>query len=173
MSEQESWVDSEGISEKEKATLFIEEAKLIQNVINRMATNAFLVKGWAITLIVGVFVLKPEGHRFLIASLLPAIGFWWLDAFFLHQEKLFRELYNHQIIRRRTSFDNLFSLDTTPFRHVVPDICKVMFSPTLRTFYLIIIVLILICFWMTTPQNSVIPKCNYEKYICYIHFHVL
>lgn len=149
MEKKESWLESVNLSEKEKTTLFVEEAKVIQGVINRMANNSFLVKGWTITLIVGVFVLKPEGRHYLFASLLPVLGFWWLDAFFLRQERLFRELYNHQIVKRTNSFDGLFSLDTSPFFSRVPGVFNTMGSSTLRTFYLIILLLIIIgCFIM-------------------------
>lgn len=151
MEEKKSWLESDNLSEKEKATLFVEEAKVIQGVINRMATNSFLVKGWTITLIVGVLVLKPEGRQYLLASLLPLFGFWWLDAFFLRQERLFRQLYNHQIVKRTISFDGLFSLDTCPFLRSVPGVFNTMFSPTLLTFYLIILLLIVIGYFITFP----------------------
>lgn len=141
------WLDKDKISEKEIVTLFIEEAKIIQNIINRMANNSFLVKGWTITLVVGVFILKPEGQRFLFASLLPTIGFWLLDAFFLHQEKLYREIYINRIETRLEYSDDLFSLDTRPFKDKVSGILSVMFSTTLIIFYLMIILLILGCFY--------------------------
>lgn len=43
----------------------IEEAKIrylemIQGIINRMAGNSFALKGWAVTLISGIFVLAGK-----------------------------------------------------------------------------------------------------------------
>lgn len=33
---------------------------LIQGIINRMASNSFMLKGWAVTLMVGIFALASK-----------------------------------------------------------------------------------------------------------------
>ena len=35
----------------------LKHLEFIQNAINRMASNSFIIKGWCITLIVGLFAL--------------------------------------------------------------------------------------------------------------------
>jgi hypothetical protein len=67
----------------------------IQGVINRMGANSFLLKGWSITLVAAVFALssKDSDQRFVLLAYFPVIVFWILDAYFLHQERLFRKLY--------------------------------------------------------------------------------
>ena len=72
----------------------------IQNVINRMANNSFLIKGWTITFISLLFILgvNDSNYWLLVLSLLPLICFWNLDAYYLRQERLFRELYNFLVI---------------------------------------------------------------------------
>lgn len=70
---------------------------MIQNIINRMAKNCFALKGWAVTLVAGVFALatkNADGNYFLLAYI-PIIFFWLLDAYYLKQERLFRSLYNY------------------------------------------------------------------------------
>ncbi|HDR1449099.1 TPA: hypothetical protein QB437_002140, partial [Pasteurella multocida] len=63
----------------------------IQDVIARMGNHSFLIKGWTITLVTAILSLtKAEKAHFAIAIILL---FWWLNAFFLYQEKLYRELY--------------------------------------------------------------------------------
>ena len=76
----------------DKETLH-KEIDLIQGVINRMANNSFLLKGWMITIIVAVLALTKDTlvtndiSYLSIILLLPLLVFWYLDAFFLHKEK--------------------------------------------------------------------------------------
>ena len=68
---------------------------LAQSIITRMAQNSFLIKGWMITIVVGLFVfLQNDNYKnnFLI-YLFPIIGFWFLDSYYLWQERLYRKLY--------------------------------------------------------------------------------
>jgi hypothetical protein len=75
------------------------EAKLkhlefIQGAINRMATTSFLRKGWAITIVGGLFALtfKEISSRYLYISLVVLLLFWWLDALYLSHERNFVRL---------------------------------------------------------------------------------
>lgn len=70
--------------------------ELIQTVITRMARNSFSLKGWAITLVSGLFALasKDADKQFFIVAYLPIVLFWWLDAYYLLQERLYRSLYD-------------------------------------------------------------------------------
>ncbi|RWX75348.1 hypothetical protein, partial [Pseudomonas aeruginosa] len=67
----------------------------VQGVISRMAANSFLVKGWTIALVAALLAIGADKLTFsyLIIVLVPVILFWWLDAFYLHQETLYRKLY--------------------------------------------------------------------------------
>ena len=116
-----------------KAVLY-KEIDLIQNVINRMANNSFLIKGWSITLISAIILLTiTPAERFL--SLLPLIGFWFLDSYFLRQERLYRKLYEWVIANRLNSSQYLFSLNATRFNSDVPTFFKTLISKTLLLFY--------------------------------------
>lgn len=74
----------------------IKHLELIQAVINRLANNSFLVKGWCVTLVAAVLGLlsKDTNKRLVIIVYFLIVMFWILDAYFLYQEKLFRNLYN-------------------------------------------------------------------------------
>jgi hypothetical protein len=117
------------------------EIDLIQNVINRMANNSFLLKGWLISIIVAVLALTKDTlvtenlTYFSLILLLPLLSFWYLDSFFLHKEKCYRELYKWVIENRQNSNDNLYSLDCKRFEENVDGIIKIMFSKTLLPFY--------------------------------------
>jgi len=69
--------------------------EFIQNVITRMNTNSFLIKGWTITLVAALFALaaKDSDKNFIIIGLFPTIIFWFLDAYYLRQERLYVCLY--------------------------------------------------------------------------------
>ena len=73
----------------------IKHLEMIQVVINRMAANSFALKGWAVTLIAGIFVLagKDTDKMYFLVAYLPIIAFWGLDTYYLFQERLYRALY--------------------------------------------------------------------------------
>lgn len=87
--------------------------EMIQGIINRIANNSFLLKGWAVTLVAGIFTLanKDSDKTYLLITYLPIIVFWGLDAYYLRQERLFRKLYN-KICNLAESEIN-FSMDTS------------------------------------------------------------
>jgi len=73
---------------------------ILQNVINRMASNSANSKTWAITIISAIIVLlidKSKTNVFYIAYI-PLIMFFFLDCFYLGLERHFRDLYNKFII---------------------------------------------------------------------------
>ena len=75
----------------------LKHLELIQGVINRLATNSFRIKGWAVVLVSAVLVLlaRKESIGFVYVGFVPVLVFWGLDGYFLWQERLFRDLYDH------------------------------------------------------------------------------
>jgi hypothetical protein len=133
------------------------ELDLIQDVIKRMASNSFEVKKWLIGILSAIVVFSRDellgGNIQLIGLLLfPVLSFWYLDAFFLSTEKLYREMYKWVIKNRRQTDLYLYDLNTMsrefPIGHFVYFIIKknnawhVMFSKTLLPFYVVPIVFI-------------------------------
>lgn len=115
----------------------------IQGVITRMGANSFLLKGWSITLVAAMFALsvKDADKRFMLIAFFPALVFWVLDAFFLHQEKLFRKLYVE--VAGGAVSSNSFTLDTSAVHDMVPSGIKVFFSKTLLLFHGAIVLVVL------------------------------
>lgn len=124
------------------------ELDLIQSVINRMANNSFLLKGWLVSLIAVVLALSKDTivatnlNYFCLILLLPVVVFWYLDAFFLHKEKCYRKLYEWVIENRQSSNEFLYSLNYKRFENKVDNVFKIMFSKTLWPFYGLIILLL-------------------------------
>ena len=73
----------------------LKHLEMIQGIINRMAHCSFLLKGWSVILVSGLFALaaKETNPLFVYLAYLPAIAFWILDGYYLYQERLYRELY--------------------------------------------------------------------------------
>ena len=108
------------IAEGNKVEIVHKELDLIQSVIQRMANNSFMIKGWAITLFVGLisfFKLSKLSDIILgICLLLIVFSFYYLDAFFLWTERKYRDLYKDVIQKRQNNdFNNLYSLSTQPY----------------------------------------------------------
>lgn len=121
----------------------IKELEIIQGIINRMAYNSFIIKGWTITLVVATLLLKGDKYNTFIAFI-PIIVFWFLDAYFLRLERLYRRLYNWVKDNRLKTQDFLFDLNYKRFEREEQSIPRIMFSITLVWFYVPLFVLTLI-----------------------------
>ncbi|WP_139542644.1 hypothetical protein [Helicobacter pylori] len=97
----------------DRAKILIEELKILQGVINRMAQNSLECKKWTLALAVGVLSLKIEAisnsYGLCVLGVL-LLCFWFLDAYYLMQEKLFREQYQWLIENRLTTDERLFEV---------------------------------------------------------------
>lgn len=136
------------------------EIDLIQSCISRMASNSFLLKGWTISIIVVVLALSARNvNPFIlcVVLLIPLFSFWYLDAFFLYTERLYRKMYEWVIYERpKGNIDFMYDLNPKRFKEsltIVTDgvggekvetIFSVMWSVTLRNFYFIPILSILL-----------------------------
>ena len=122
------------------------EIDLIQGCINRMAHNSFLLKGWLVSIIAVILALSlDEINKFIvtITMILVTISFWYLDAFFLRTEKLYRKMYEWVLEKRQKGEkDFQYNLNPHRFNEQVESIAKVMFSKTLKWFYGMILFLI-------------------------------
>ena len=112
--------------------------ELVQGVINRMASNSFMLKGWAVTLVAGFFALagKDTDKLYFLVAYVPVLVFWGLDAYYLLQERLYCSLYDKV---RQTDEDKIdFSLKATrqEFNSERNRYDSCFFSPTELWFYL-------------------------------------
>jgi len=122
----------------------IAHLQMIQGVISRMADNSFKLKGWSVVIVAGLFALaaRDREYTFVFLAILPAIMFWTLDGYFLHQERLFRKLYDHVRVLPPEQID--FSMNTGPFIGEVDRWLRVSFSQTVRIFHGALILAILV-----------------------------
>ncbi len=110
------------------------EVTIIQDIIKRMAFNSFIIKGWAITLVVVALLLKGNTYQVWIAFI-PLLIFWFLDTYFLWQERMYRKLYDWVVENRLKTDEYLFSMNAYRFKKQVHKRLRIMFSVTLGWFY--------------------------------------
>ena len=122
----------------------LKEIDIIQEIIKRMAFNSFMIKGWAITLVVVALLLRGTEKYQVWIAFIPLFVFWFLDAYFLWQERLYRKLYEWVINNRLKTDEYLFDMNTYRFKDEVQSKFRIMFSITLGWFYGSIAILIII-----------------------------
>ena len=73
----------------------LKHLEFIQNVITRMNTNSFQIKTWAVTLVSALLAIfaSTKNDYFVLVAIFPAVVLWFLDAYYLTQERKFRGLY--------------------------------------------------------------------------------
>ena len=131
--------------------------ELVQGVINRMASNSFLLKGWSVTLVAGLFALAASGGNwaYSVLGLLPSLSFWWLDAYYLQRERLFRRL--HDAVRRGDLESNLYSMNTAKYAADVPSLVSTAFSKSVLALHGVVVatvVIVTIVLLQHTPKGA-------------------
>jgi hypothetical protein len=67
-----------------------------QAIISRLAGNSFQMKAWNVALAtaaIGFAAAKDAHAGMAVLAIVPSIAFWFLDAYYLGLEKLFRDPY--------------------------------------------------------------------------------
>jgi len=140
-------------TKEELKEFMLKEIEIIQDIIKRMAFNSFVIKGWTITLVAVILLLKGGKYQVFIAFI-PLFVFWFLDAYFLWQERLYRRLYNWVINNRLKTAEYLFDMNAYRFKNEEQSKLRIMFSITLGWFYGSILILTLIYVFYTFFQKG-------------------
>lgn len=129
--------------EKEDKTKHLE---FVQSVITRMNTNSFQLKGWMITIVsalLALFADKSNGLYILVA-IVPTMVFWFLDAYYLQQERKFRGIYEDVV---NDKIKNAFSIPINDYKYVKTNSASkkycywnAFFSTTILPLYGIIVI---------------------------------
>lgn len=93
----------------------IKHLEFIQATIARQAAHSFSVKGWSLTVAAALYAYTATHLEWWLAllALVPPVVFAGLDAFYLRQERLFRQLYSAAI--RTGSTVPIFSMDVREY----------------------------------------------------------
>jgi hypothetical protein len=118
---------------------------IVQGVINRMGQCSFLLKGWSVVLLSGLFALaaKDANVMFIYIAYIPSFAFWALDGYFLYQERLYRQHYEK--IRKLEPDQIDFGMNTTPYKGQKNATWhESMFSKTMLMFHAILLLTIIV-----------------------------
>ena len=117
----------------------------LQLIITRMNVNSFLLKGWSVTLVAALFAFaaKDTNIQYVIITYISTPLFWFLDGYYLSQERQYRQLYNIVKDKDESAID--FDLNAKPYNKGRNRWVPSIFSPTLYLFYgtLILVTLII------------------------------
>jgi hypothetical protein len=130
----------------------VRHLEITQGVINRLANNSFLIKGWSMAILAAAILFIARSNsiysEYLILIFLILIlifGFWLLDGYFLWQERLFRGIYDDVRQQEETDFKmNIPAQLKKANNKWINSVC----SLTLRIFYGVEIVFIVTVFFV-------------------------
>jgi hypothetical protein len=126
----------------------IKHLEFIQAIIARLSSNSFLLKGWSVTLAAALFALAANDTRpeFAIVALFPALAFWGLDAYYLRQERLFRELYEDILSSQENGTGSIasFSMSTKKYDAHVPKWVSLLLTPTIIGMHGVVVLVVLV-----------------------------
>jgi len=110
---------------------------MIQGVINRLGGNLFFLKGWAVTLIIGLLAASlsfDENLRLQYVLTGVLLLFWGYDAYFLSLERCYRDLYD--AVRKKNEDEIDFTMDIAELKKYAKNTwIGALFSITLLAFY--------------------------------------
>lgn len=96
----------------------VEHLKMIQEVIKRVADNSAQIKRWTIVVLTAAIALSAsEGMGFaILLCIFPCVMLWWMDSYYLTQEKQYRLLFDDVRFGVKTDFD----MCSTGYRKELP-----------------------------------------------------
>jgi hypothetical protein len=125
----------------------IKHLEFIQFVISRMNSNSFQSKSWAVAIVSALLAIYASEANigFIIIAYLPLTILWLLDAYYLHQERKYRGLFD--AVRLPDSAIGAFDLNASSFREGFGEYVQVVISRTIFPLYfsIEIVFLVLIC----------------------------
>ena len=114
---------------------------MIQDIIARMGSNSFYLKGWAVGAMIAVFAFagKSETKCAILVSLVPVVAFWLLDAYYLCLERRYRALY--EVVRKNKDANFCYCLNPNSVKINISNASSISYlssviSKTVMPFYL-------------------------------------
>jgi len=123
----------------------IKHLEFIQDVITRMNSNSFQMKGWMVAIVSALLAVyaSTQNDKFALVAIFPAVVFWFLDTYYLWQERKFRGLYNDVVGLTKTQHIELFAMPVNLYTGGEYSYWNVFMSLTISTLYLPVIVVLL------------------------------
>jgi len=141
----------------------IKHLEFIQNIITRMNTNSFQIKGMAITIVSALIAIYASTSNvvFIFIGIFPTILFWFLDAYYLQQEKKFRGVYDNVLGIRKDVEVQSFEMPIDKMKGQEYCFCNAFWKKTIVWLYgSIIFCLIISAILLQLSECVIIIKCK-------------
>ena len=134
----------------------IKHMDYIQDIVTRMNTNSFQMKGWMVVIVSALLAIYADNNNglYVLFALLPTFIFWGLDSYYLQQERKFRGVYNDVagLSKKEEKKDVArFAMPINNYKGGDYRYWKVATSKTILWLYLPVIGILLIIFLFLTP----------------------
>lgn len=138
----------------------IKHLEFIQAIINRMNSNSFSIKGWAITIVSALLALYANNSNvaYIFVAIVPSILFWLLDSYYLQQERKFRGLYN-DIVNCKKNIA-CFSMPINEYKGGSYTLWRAFKSKTIAWLYGLTSALLLVLGLMLIYWEDIVSMCN-------------
>lgn len=115
----------------------IKHLECIQNIITRMNTNSFQIKGMAVAIASALLAVyaSEKNPDFVLITIFPLILFWFLDSYYVTQERKFRGLYS-DLLKGNPNNLQPFEIILEPYKGGEYSFWSAFFSKTIWTIYL-------------------------------------
>ncbi len=127
---------------------------ILQGVISRMAANSANAKTWCVGLVSAILIIVADKRApgYVWVALVPSALLFFLDAYYLGLERLFRDLYNNFIRKLhagKATVQDVFIVTPGSTRTILWSAAKAMGSISIWPFYLLIVaMLFLVKVWI-------------------------
>lgn len=115
--------------------------EFILQIITRMGTNSFLLKGWTVTLSAALIalILKEQINFGAIIGLIAGYLFWLLDSYYLSLERKYRRLYDNVRVDDQKDFQ--YTLEIKDIKDKDCSMFNAFISLNLLLFYGVILLI--------------------------------
>lgn len=127
----------------------VKHLEFIQSNIARMNQCSFQMKGWMITIVSALLAIYAGSinsetgsgiNMFIFIAIAPSLIFWFLDSYYLQQERKFRGLYNDLIDAEGRNKINLFEMPLDKYNKGKYCLFNIIWSKTEFPLYLPVII---------------------------------
>ena len=127
----------------------LKHLEFIQNIVTRMNTNSFMIKGWTVTIVAAILAIyaSTKNYYFVLSGVVPTLIFWFLDTYYLTQERKFRGLYNDVAgVSKEPKELKPFEMRPDLYTDGEYSYWKVLRSPTIKYLYSSIVIMLISLF---------------------------
>lgn len=120
--------------------------EFIQNVITRMNTNSFQVKGMVVTIVTALIAIYVTTSNvfFIFLGIVPTLLFWCIDSYYLQQERKFRGIYDNVAKLKDNIEIKTYEMPLNKFKGGKYSFWNVFFSKAIAWLYGVIVFLLLV-----------------------------